>query len=102
MRGLLSRDQIADQVSLFNDASKLRVPAFAVIDRLQMTAEHYTPGEQIIGTAVALIAMCQSANVNLQDVLTKASRALSDTEGPYSTHMRAIRDYAANELRGRP
>lgn len=92
----ISPQAVRDQIAFFANAADLRRPAFAVIDGLQLTDSK--PGAQILGTAVALIAMCESANIPLQDVLTKASRALADAEGPYSTHIRSIRDYAANEI----
>lgn len=87
---------VRDQIVFFTNAADLRRPAFAVINGLQLTDAK--PGAQILGCATALIAMCESANVPLQDVLSKATRALNDAEGPYSTHVRAIRDYAANEI----
>lgn len=87
---------IRDQIAYFNNPARLRVPAFSVISRVQ----DHTPGEQILGTAVALIAMCQTLNVPLQDVLTKAGNALADAEGPFSSHLQAVRDYARNELTG--
>jgi hypothetical protein len=87
---------VRDQIAFFANAADLRRPAFAVIDGLQLTDAK--PGAQMLGCAAALIAMCESANIPMTDVLTKAARALNDAEGPYSTHVRAIRDYAANEI----
>jgi len=91
-----SPQNVRDQIAFFANAADLRRPAFAVIDGLQLT--HAKPGAQILGAAAALIAMCESANIPLNDVLVKATRALNDVEGPYSTHIRAIRDYAAHEI----
>lgn len=87
---------IRDQVAFFNNPARLRKPAFMVINRVQ----DFVPGEQILGTAVALIAMCETLNLPLQDVLTKAVRVLSDVDGPYTEQIKAIRDYARNELTG--
>lgn len=89
-------EAVRDQLTFFANAADLRKPAFAVINGLQMTGAK--PGAQILGCATALIAMCESANLPLNDVLTKASRALHDAEGPFSTHVRSVRDYAANEI----
>lgn len=66
-----------------------------VIERVQDS----TPGEQILGTAVALMAMCESANVHLGDVLTFAGRVMHDAEGPFTSHVQAVRDFAAGEIR---
>jgi hypothetical protein len=65
-----------------------------VLSRVQ----DFTPGEQILGTAVALIAICQSANISLQDVMTTAQNVLADAEGPFTSHIQSIRDFAANEI----
>jgi hypothetical protein len=100
MRAIFNQNQLSDQIALFSDATKLMIPAFSVIDRLQMGAEHVLPGEQILGTAVALIAMCESANVSLSDVMAKARNVMADVEGPFTAHIRAVRDYAKYELLG--
>lgn len=102
MRAIYNTTQLSDQISLFNDARKLLVPAFSVIDRLQLGAENVLPGEQILGTAVALIAMCETANVSLSEVMSKAARVMGDLENSHvaKAQMRAVRDYAKYELLG--
>jgi len=94
---MYTSQHIRDQIALFTNAARLRVPAFFVINALQKTKR--PPGEQILGTAVALLAMCESANVNFNDLITKAIRVMSDVEGPFTAHLQAVRDYAANEIR---
>lgn len=85
---------IADQLSFLSNPARLRKPAFSVISRVQ----NFTPGEQLLGTAVALVAMCESANINLGDVITRARNVMRDAEGPHTSHIQAVRDYAANEI----
>jgi hypothetical protein len=70
------------------------VPAFKVIDRVQ----NFTPGEQMLGTAVALVAMCESANISLNDVIQQARNVMAHAEGPFTHHIQAVRDYAAQEV----
>lgn len=96
MKLLQIQNRVRDQLAFFNNPARIRRPAFMVIDRLQRSMA--SEGEQLLGTAVALVAMCQAANVPLDDVMRKALNVLSDAEGPYSTHVGAIRDYAAGEL----
>lgn len=98
---MLSAQTIRDQIRLANNPARLRVPAFALIDRAQNLQQHVTGGELVLSTAIALVAMCQTANIPLQDVMTKATNMLADTEGPFTTHLQAVRDYAANELLGK-
>jgi hypothetical protein len=87
---------VRDQIRFLANPARLRRPAFAVINKLQ----DFTPGEQMLGAAVALIAMCQGANISLHDVLTTAGKVLADTEGPFTSHVQAIRDYARHEIAG--
>lgn len=93
-------NSLRDQVALFNNPARLRVPAFMIIDRIQQAQSAGTrPGEAILATAVALIAMCESSGLKLDDVIFKASRVMADVEGPFTSHLQAVRDYARNELR---
>lgn len=85
---------VRDQLRFLCNPARVRVPAFKVISRVQ----DHTPGEQILGTAVALLAMCQSANISLNDAIESARNVLSHAEGPFSSHVQAVRDYAANEI----
>lgn len=84
---------VQDQVRFLCDPARVRQPAFAVIDRLQ----GFTPGEQMIGMGLALLACTQAAGINLHDVLTVAQNILGDADY-MSPHMRAVRDYASNEI----
>lgn len=85
---------VRDQLSFLCSPARLRKPAFAVISRVQ----NFTPGEQLLGTAVALVAMCESANISLDDAITRARNVMRDTEAAHTSHVQAIRDYAANEI----
>lgn len=93
----LSRQGLNDQVRLASSPARLRKPAFLVIDALQRG--EVTGGEQLLATAVALRAMCESANVSLDEVLTRAGLFMRDVDGPFTSHLQAVRDYAAKELR---
>lgn len=96
---MLSLNGLSDQVRLCSDASRLRKPAFLVIDAIQ-NDEKSTGGEKIVAVAVALIAMCESTNVNFNEVVTKALNIMGDVEGPFTAHLQAVRDYAREQLRG--
>ena len=76
-------------------ARGLKTPAFKVISRLQGSEPH----EQIMGTAVALIAMCDAVDLSLNHVLTKAQRVLKDVDSPFAFEIGAIREYAKNEIK---
>lgn len=96
---MLSLNGLSDQVRLCSNAARLRKPAFLVIDALQNDLKS-TGGEKIVAAAVALIAMCQSTNVNFNDVVAKALNIMGDVEGPFTAHLQAVRDYARHNLRG--
>lgn len=91
---MISAPAIRDQIAFFSSPARLRVPAFRVIDRMQ----DRTPGEQLLGTAVALVAMSEAIGLPLNDLLTVAHNVMRDVEGPFTYHVQAIRDYAKNEI----
>ncbi len=85
---------VRDQLRFVCNPARVRRPAFNVLSRIQ----DFTPGEQLLGTAVALIAMCESANISLHDVITNGRNILADAEAAHTSHVQAIRDFAANEI----
>lgn len=85
---------VRDQLKFLCNPARVRRPAFAVLSRVQ----DFTPGEQLLGTAVALVAMCESANISLQDVIQNARNVMAHAEGAHTSHIQAIRDFAANEI----
>lgn len=100
MRLSLSMESLADQVRLASNPAALRRPAFRIIDALQ-NQQGIANGEKVLATAVALVAMCESAGLSFDDVLTKARNIMADVEGPFTAHLQAVRDYARDQLRGR-
>jgi len=91
-------DPIRDRLGVANPA-EIRAPAFAIIDRLQ----NMDPSIQLTATAVALCAMCQALGVDMRDAIYVAENTLRDSEGPFTQHIQAIREYAKGEIlrRGR-
>ena len=85
---------VRDQLKFLCNPARLRRPAFTVLTRIQ----DFTPGEQLLATAVAIVAMCESANISLQDVIESARNVMADAEGPFTSHIQSIRDFAANEI----
>lgn len=85
---------VRDQIRFLCNPARVRVPAFRVIERIQ----DCTPGEQILGTAVALVAMTQSAGIHLDDVMRVAFNLMNDAEAPFTSHLKAVRDYAVGEI----
>lgn len=91
---MISAPAIREQIALAANPARLRIPAFRVIDRMQ----DYRPGEQLLGTAVALVAMSEAIGMSLHDLLSVAQNAMREVEGPFTHHVQAIRDYAKHEL----
>lgn len=85
---------IRDQISFLCSPAKVRVPAFQVINRLDGQA----PGSQLMGAAVAVVAMAEAVGINPHDLITRANKCMSEVDGPYTTHIKAIREYAAGEI----
>lgn len=78
----------------WHSPAQIRGPAFAIIDRLQ----RMDPSVQLMATAVALVAMSEAVGLRMRDVINVAENTLADSEGPYTEHIQAIREYARGEL----
>lgn len=87
------QDATSIEIGNFSPA-QIRAPAFKVLDRIQ----HLHPGAQITATAVALCAMAEAIGLRMRDVINVAENTLADSEGPYTEHIQAIREYARGEL----
>lgn len=93
---MISDAGIRDQINLATP-DRLRVPAFRVIDR----TDGYLPGEQLLGAALAVVAMSEAVGINPHDLVVVARNAMADVEGPFTYHLQAIRDYALHEIKRR-
>lgn len=90
---MLAPHNVTDRLGCISPAA-VQPAAFRVLDRLQ----RLDPAVQITATAVALCAMSEALGLRMRDVINVAENTLADCEGPYTTHIQAIREYAANEL----
>jgi hypothetical protein len=93
---MLRPETVAGKLGWIHPAA-IRGPAFRVLDRLQ----YLDPAVQVTATAVALCAMAQALGLDMRRVIEIAENTLRDSEGPYTTHIQAIRDYARGELLNR-
>ena len=90
---MLEPHNVADRIGYVSPPA-IQPAAFRVIDRLQ----RMDPTVQIVATAVALVAMSEAIGLNLRDVINTAENVLRDSEGPFTTHIQAIREYAKHEI----
>lgn len=72
----------------------IRAPAFKVIERIQ----GLDPAVQITASAVAVCAMAEAIGLPMRELIRVAENTLRDSEGPYTEHIQAIREYAKGEL----
>jgi len=72
---------------------KLRQMAFRVISRTQDD-----PDLQVMGTAVALVALTEATGTDMRSVIEIAERRMNDLDGPFTSQIGAIREYAKNEI----
>lgn len=92
---MVTKRTVRERIGFFNDAAPLRVPAFKVINLVQ----DEDPAVQILATATALTALCEAVGVDPHDLLQKIDRAKRHIDGPFSSHYRAIVEYAKGEFR---
>lgn len=57
------------------------------------------PVDQMVATALALVAMSEACELNPHDVVAVARNAMADAESPFTHQLQALRDYARTELR---
>lgn len=75
------------------DPERVRCATFRVISRTQDD-----PATQIIGTALALQAMCDAVRIDIRELLENTDRRKDDLDGPFTVTFRAIEDYARQEI----
>jgi len=93
LRGGRPRDGIRDQILFVSSVRAIRPAAFSVLTRVQ----DHEPAAQVLGTAVALKAMCDAVGIRVADVMTRADNMMEHAEA-FSPAVRAINDYARNEI----
>ena len=85
---------IVDQMNSTTVAKAQRV-AFKLLDRIQ----EEQPGDQVVGSAMFFLAMCDRFGTDPRDVLSKASRVWYDSFSVgKGEQARAIREYLKEEL----
>lgn len=57
-----------------------------------------SPANQLVATALAIVAMSEAAGMCPHDVIAVAQRAMNHAESPFTHQLQAIRDYARSEL----
>ena len=90
---MINPQSIRDRARSTWAAENVRTAAFKVIDRMQ-GEPHY----QIVGTAVALVAMCEGAGIDMRHLIETAERHIGDVESPFTNTVEAIRSYARHEI----
>lgn len=86
---------IKDQLRFLCDTVRVGKAMFGLINRMQ----NFTPGEQVVATALALRTMCQGAGISLEDVMNVAGNMQAKlNRDPTATHYKAVLDYAAGEI----
>lgn len=83
-----------DKINTGGNPERLRQAAYKVI-----SAGQDDPALQLLGTTVALLAMCDALRVDVRRLLESGDRLRHDLDGPFTSTMRAIEAYAQGELR---
>ena len=84
-----------DRLYQINDPEKVRATAFGVLDSGQGA-----PELQLQATAIAFLAMCEATNTDVRQLLVSGERMMRAVDSPFSPTIRAIKEYAKNEIGG--
>jgi len=94
---MTSLSSIADRVRIDSTVSQLREPAFELIRR----NERLNPSDQVRALLLTTVVVCQACGLDPHEEVERTKRMVDQAEGPFTYHVQAIRDYAANELNGK-
>lgn len=56
------------------------------------------PSDQLLATALSLVAMSESIGLDPHELVATARRVMAHAEGPFTHQIQALRDYARGEL----
>ncbi len=85
---------IAERARWSSEVAALREPAFRVIHRMEGVEPHL----QFNAVMLAARALAEALGLDPHEEIVKAGRMMADAEGPHTTHVQAIRDFARGEL----
>lgn len=88
---------IVDRINYFTDVAALRRGAFTTIDAVQSEPNQAV---QYYGPAVAFVAMAEALGRDPHEDISRVKRMMEAAEGPFTTQVQAIRDYAKGEFLG--
>jgi hypothetical protein len=74
--------------------ARFREPAFRVLDAIQQAP----PAVQLDALFLTAVAMAMTVGLDPHDMVTRAKRMIPDVDGPFSSQLGAITDYAKGEL----
>lgn len=95
---LLSLPGIQDRVRTASTVAALREPTFQLCDRMQ----DIDPANQVRALFLAAAVTAMVLRLDPHEELLRAHRLMRQAEGPFTSHVQALRDYVEGELLRRP
>lgn len=92
---LLARlNTVGERARHSSDVAALREPAFRYVTRMEGVEPHLQFNALMLAAAVS----AQALGLNPHEELERAIRKIASAEGPFTSHVQAIRDYVRGEL----
>lgn len=85
---------IQDRVRHASTVAELREPAFRLADRMQ----DLEPAVQYRALILAALVATQALGLDPHEEIERARRMVAAAEGPFTSHVQALRDYVRGEL----
>lgn len=85
---------IQDRVRHASTVAELREPAFRIADRMQ----DLEPAVQYRALILAALVATQALGLDPHEEIERARRMVTAAEGPFTSHVQALRDYVRGEL----
>lgn len=84
----------ADRARHSSDIAVLREPAYALVGRM----EQVDPAIQFNALILAAYVAAEALGLDPHEELARAGRKVCAAEGPFTSHIQALRDYVRGEL----
>lgn len=98
---MIPADQIADRLRAVSERARhqssvadLREPTFRMTARMNDLPPHV----QFNALMLAAVVSAQALGLDPHEELERARRKVASAEGPFTTHVQALRDYVRGEL----
>lgn len=91
---MFTTDTVNDRITAFNNLPVLRRAAFGILDAV----DQQKPELRYLAPGIVFVTMAQQLNRDPHSDIAALRRLVRATEGPFTYHVQALRDYVTGEM----